>query len=78
MSEVKAKMKNGCKKIHNLLQTIFDVVKISRTTPEWLAYKRDISNKVVQGLQDSILISLRYIYNSLVAKELQVCKQIVR
>ena len=72
MEDIQRKMQTGCKKIGQHLQAIYEVVKISRTTPEWIAYKEFINTKVINGLRDSILISLRYIYNSLVAKELQV------
>uniref|UniRef100_A0A7M5WU63 Dynein heavy chain tail domain-containing protein n=1 Tax=Clytia hemisphaerica TaxID=252671 RepID=A0A7M5WU63_9CNID len=71
MEDIQRKMKTGCKKIVQHLQAIYEVVKISRTTPQWVAYKEFVNTKVINGLRDSILISLRYIYNSLVAKELQ-------
>ena len=72
MEDVQTKMINGCKKVHHHLQNIFEVIQIGRTTPEWISYKDNINQLVIKGLRDSIMISLRYIYNSLVAKELQV------
>ena len=72
MEDIQTKMMNGCKRVHHHLQTIFEVIQIGRTTPEWIAYKDFINQLVINGLRDSIMISLRYIFNSLVAKELQV------
>eukprot|EP00794_Sanderia_malayensis_P011161 gene11161-12333_t len=48
----------GGAQIHQLLQSTFEAVKISRASPAWQAYAQHISNIVYEGLRKSILISL--------------------
>ena len=72
MEETNNKIVTGDKKIKLMLKEISDVVKINKLSPEWINYIRAVANIVNSGLQKSIVLSLKSLFNRMVSPSLHV------
>lgn len=72
MEETNNKIVTGDKKIKLMLKEISDVVKINKLSPEWINYIRAVASIVNSGLQKSIVLSLKSLFNRMVLPSLHV------
>ena len=52
-------IETGGRRIHDLLQSTFEAVQVSRASPIWQSYTEHVSNIVSNGLKNSVLKSLQ-------------------
>ena len=72
-NDIHLKIETGSKRIHSLLNKTFNVIQLSKSSPEWSKYMEFINDIVINGLEKSVLASLCHIFNRMVAGNLQVC-----
>ena len=52
-------------KVHSLLEDTFECVEVSRGSPAWEEYLKNVDYFALKGLFDATFASLRHMYNEL-------------